>query len=220
MLFSFFLLKAIVISFQRLQFLKYLFRLEQIYAFIIMENSIIQNIDQKMGKTIDALKKDFVSIKAGRANPNILDNIFVDYYGSSMPINQLANITTPDSQLLVIVPWEKAAAKEIEKSIIKANIGITPQNDGTVIRLPIPPLTGERRLELVKQVKKIVEECKNSIRISRRDGNQQIKEQEKNKEIAEDVAKDLEKEMQTVTDRYIQEIDSLLKKKEKELTEF
>ena len=166
MLFSFFLLKAIVISFQRLQFLKYLFRLEQIYAFIIMENSIIQNIDQKMGKTIDALKKDFVSIKAGRANPNILDNIFVDYYGSSMPINQLANITTPDSQLLVIVPWEKAAAKEIEKSIIKANIGITPQNDGTVIRLPIPPLTGERRLELVKQVKKIVEECKNSIRIS------------------------------------------------------
>ena len=127
-----------------------------------MENSIIQNIDQKMGKTIDALKKDFVSIKAGRANPNILDNIFVDYYGSSMPINQLANITTPDSQLLVIVPWEKAAAKEIEKSIIKANIGITPQNDGTVIRLPIPPLTGERRLELVKQVKKIVEECKNS----------------------------------------------------------
>ena len=185
-----------------------------------MENSIIQNIDQKMVKTIDALKKDFVSIKAGRANPNILDNIFVDYYGSSMPINQLANITTPDSQLLVIVPWEKAAAKEIEKSIIKANIGITPQNDGTVIRLPIPPLTGERRLELVKQVKKIVEECKNSIRISRRDGNQQIKEQEKNKEIAEDVAKDLEKEMQTVTDRYIQEIDSLLKKKEKELTEF
>ena len=124
-----------------------------------MENSIIQNIDQKMVKTIDALKKDFVSIKAGRANPNILDNIFVDYYGSSMPINQLANITTPDSQLLVIVPWEKAATKEIEKSIIKANIGITPQNDGTVIRLPIPPLTGERRLELVKQVKKIVEEC-------------------------------------------------------------
>ena len=115
---------------------------------------------------------------------------------------------------------EKAATKEIEKSIIKANIGITPQNDGTVIRLPIPPLTGERRLELVKQVKKIVEECKNSIRISRRDGNQQIKEQEKNKEIAEDVAKDLEKEMQTVTDRYIQEIDALLKKKEKELTEF
>ena len=177
-----------------MQFLKYLFTLEQVYDFIIMENNIIKNIDQKMVKTIESLKKDFVSIQAGRANPNILDNIFVDYYGSSMPINQLANITTPEPQLLVIVAWEKAAVKEIEKSIIKANIGITPQSDGAVIRLPIPPLTGERRLELVKQVKKIGEESKNSVRISRRDGNQQIKEQEKNKEISEDNAKDLEKE--------------------------
>ncbi len=185
-----------------------------------MENNLFKDIDQKMGKTIDALKKDFVSIQAGRANPNILDNIFVDYYGSSMPINQLANITTPEPQLLVIVPWEKAAAKEIEKSIIKANIGITPQNNGTVIHLPIPPLTGERRLELVKQVKKIGEESKNSVRISRRDGNQYIKEQEKNKEISEDNAKDLAEEIQTVTDKYIQEINSLIEKKEKDLTEF
>ena len=137
-----------------------------------------------------------------------------------MPINQLANITTPEPQLLVIVPWEKAAAKEIEKSIIKANIGITPQNNGTVIHLPIPPLTGERRLELVKQVKKIGEESKNSVRISRRDGNQYIKEQEKNKEISEDNAKDLAEEIQTVTDKYIQEINSLIEKKEKDLTEF
>ncbi len=185
-----------------------------------MENSIIKNIDQKMSKTIEALKKDFVSIQAGRANPSILDNIFVDYYGSSMPIHQLANITTPDPRLLIIVAWEKSVVKEIEKSITKANIGITPQSDGTVIRLPIPPLTGERRLELVKQVKKIGEECKNSIRISRRDGNQHVKDQEKNKDFSEDTAKDLEKEMQTLTDRYIQEINSLIEHKEKELTEF
>ena len=157
-----------------MQFLKYLFTLEQVYDFIIMENNIIKNIDQKMVKTIESLKKDFVSIQAGRANPNILDNIFVDYYGSSMPINQLANFTTPEPQLLVN-GLGKGCFKEIENSIIKANLAF-PQSDG-VSYSPAHSSFNRREnspLELVKQVKKIGEESKNSVRISSELYNSQI----------------------------------------------
>jgi ribosome recycling factor len=180
----------------------------------------VENLKEKMNKTVEALQKSFVSVKAGRANPAILDNILVEYYGSSVPINQLANINVPDPQQLVIIPWEKGSLSSIEKSIIKANIGITPQNDGSLIRLPIPPLTQERRKDLVKQVKQIAENSKNSIRGTRREGNQEIKEQEKNKEISEDISKDTQIKIQDLTDDFIKKIDHLLEKKTVELTEF
>ena len=180
----------------------------------------MEQLIDKMDRTIESLKKSFVSVKAGRATPNILDNILVNYYGSSVPINQLANISIPDPQQLVIIPWEKTSLANIEKSIIQANIGITPQNDGSLIRLPIPPLTNERRQNLVKQVKQLAEESKNSIRGIRRDGNKETKEQEKNKEISEDISKDQQEEIQKTTDDYIQQIDRVLADKIKELTEF
>ena len=181
---------------------------------------ITEKVKEKMDKTIESLQKILLTVKAGRANPSLLDNILVDYYGSSVPINQLANINVPEPQLLVVVPWEKNAVASIEKSIIKANIGITPQSDGTVIRLPIPPLTQERRKDLVKQVSQLAESSKNSIRGTRRDNNQQIKTQEKNKEISEDDAKNLEKKIQETTDSYIKKIDELIEKKTKEIIEF
>ena len=181
---------------------------------------IIENLNIKMVKTVEALQKKLVAVKIGKADPSILDNILVEYYGSSVPINQLANINVLNPQQLVIIPWEKNAIASIEKSIIKANIGITPQKDGTLIRLPIPPLTQERRKDLVRQVKQIIEDAKNSIRRTRRDSNQLIKEQEKNKEISEDALKNLEKKSQKITDEYIKKIDSLLEKKNKDLTEF
>lgn len=181
---------------------------------------IIEKLTAKMDITIKALQKSFVSVKAGRANPAILDNILVEYYGSSAPINQLANISVPDPQQLVIIPWEKGSLPEIQKAIIKANIGITPQNDGSLIRLPIPPLTQERRQDLVKQVAQLSENSKNSIRGTRREGNQEIKEQEKNKEISEDIAKITQTEIQKLTDDFIKKVEDLLAKKTKELTEF
>lgn len=182
-----------------------------------METEILKKFTEKVSKTFEVFQKELAIVKAGRANTNLLDNILVNYYGSSLPINQLANINVPDPQMLVVVPWEKGACKEIEKSIIKANIGITPQSDGTVIRLPIPPLTKERRQELVKQVKRLTENYKNSIRGSRRDSNQQTKEQEKNKLISEDSAKKTEIEIQKLTNEWIAKVESKFKEKEKDL---
>ena len=181
---------------------------------------IVEKIKTKMDKTVEALQKRFVSVKAGRANPAILDNILVEYYGSSLPISQLANINTPDPSQLIIIPWEKGSLQAIEKAIIKANIGITPQSDSSLIRLPIPPLTQERRKTLVKQVIQLVEASKNSIRGSRREGNQELKDQEKAKEISEDASKNIQNDIQKLTDDYIKKIDDLLKKKTKELTDF
>lgn len=181
---------------------------------------IVEKLKAKMDKTVESLQKNFVSVKAGRANPAILDNILVEYYGSSVPISQLANINTPDPAQLVVIPWEKKSLQAIEKAIIKANIGITPQNDGSLIRLPIPPLTQERRKDLVKQVVQLAESSKNSIRGSRREGNQEIKDQEKAKDISEDASKTTQNDIQKLTDEYTKKIEELLKKKTKELTEF
>ena len=173
----------------------------------------------KMGKTIDVLKSDFATVRAGRANPGVLDKLTVEHYGSAMPINQLASISVPEPRMLAIQPWEKSALKAIEKAIMASDLGINPQNDGSVIRLIFPQLTEERRKDLTKQVKKMGEDAKVAIRNIRRDAVDTFKKQQKKSEITEDDLKVLEKEIQDATDKYCKEIDTETSKKEKELME-
>ena len=173
----------------------------------------------KMGKTIDVLKSDFATVRAGRANPGVLDKLTVEHYGSAMPINQLASISVPEPRMLAIQPWDKSALKAIEKAIMASDLGINPQNDGSVIRLIFPQLTEERRKDLTKQVKKMGEEAKVAIRNIRRDAVDTFKKQQKKSEITEDDLKVLEKEIQDATDKYCKEIDTETSKKEKELME-
>jgi len=173
----------------------------------------------KMGKTIDVLKSDFATVRAGRANPGVLDKLTVEHYGSAMPINQLASISVPEPRMLAIQPWDKSALKAIEKAILASDLGINPQNDGSVIRLVFPQLTEERRKDLTKQVKKMGEDAKVAIRNIRRDAVDTFKKQQKKSEITEDDLKVLEKEIQDATDKYCKEIDTETSKKEKELME-
>ncbi|MBQ2651672.1 MAG: ribosome recycling factor [Clostridia bacterium] len=173
----------------------------------------------KMGKTIDVLKSDFATVRAGRANPGVLDKLTVEHYGSAMPINQLASISVPEPRMLAIQPWDKSALKAIEKAIMASDLGINPQNDGSVIRLIFPQLTEERRKDLTKQVKKMGEDAKVAIRNIRRDAVDTFKKQQKKSEITEDDLKVLEKEIQDATDKYCKEIDTETSKKEKELME-
>ena len=173
----------------------------------------------KMGKTIDVLKSDFATVRAGRANPGVLDKLTVEHYGSAMPINQLASISVPEPRMLAIQPWDKSALKAIEKAIMASDLGINPPNDGSVIRLIFPQLTEERRKDLTKQVKKMGEEAKVAIRNIRRDAVDTFKKQQKKSEITEDDLKVLEKEIQDATDKYCKEIDTETSKKEKELME-
>lgn len=182
-------------------------------------DELLKDIERKMDNAIEALKKDFKTVRTGRANPGMLDNIMVDYYGNPTPLNQVGNISVPDPQMMVISPWEKKILPKIEKAIQKADLGITPQNDGSVIRLPIPPLTEERRKELVKQVKKMGENAKIPIRNVRRDGNDKLKKMEKNKEISQDEQKHNMAKIQTVTDDHVKLVDDLIVTKEKELME-
>ena len=176
-------------------------------------------IEAKMEKRINGLVSEYKTIRAGRANPSVLDKVSVEYYGSMTPINQVGSISSPEPRLLVIQPWDAALVKEIEKAINKSEIGITPQNDGKVIRLSFPPLTEERRKELVKKVKKYAEEAKVSIRTIRRDAIKMYKKQKKDGEITEDDMKNIEKDVQKLTDDYIKEIDKVTSDKEKEITE-
>ncbi|MBR0365825.1 MAG: ribosome recycling factor [Clostridia bacterium] len=176
-------------------------------------------IEAKMEKRINGLVSEYKTIRAGRANPSVLDKVSVEYYGSMTPINQVGSISSPEPRLLVIQPWDAALVKEIEKAINKSEIGITPQNDGKVIRLSFPPLTEERRKELVKKVKKYAEEAKVSIRTIRRDAIEMYKKQKKDGEITEDDMKNIEKDVQKLTDDYIKEIDKVTSDKEKEITE-
>lgn len=176
-------------------------------------------IKNKMNKAIEALKKDFNLVRTGRANPMILDGVIVDYYGVPTPLNQVGNITVPEPQLIVIAPWEKNLLKEIEKSLLKSDLGMTPQNDGNVIRLPIPPLDEQRRKELVKKIKKMCEDAKISIRNTRRDGNESLKSLEKEKELSKDDQKKNMEIIQKLTDEKVKEIDNLSIQKEKELME-
>jgi ribosome recycling factor len=171
--------------------------------------------EEKMQKALDFLQADFQTIRAGRANPHILDKIKVDYYGTPTPIQSVGNITVPEARMIQIAPWEKSLIKEIEKAIMMSDVGITPSNDGTVVRLVFPELTEDRRKELVKEIKKKGEDNKVVIRNARRDGNDAVKKL--GKEISEDEAKQLEDQLQKATDKYIKEVDALVESKSKEI---
>lgn len=178
-------------------------------------NERLKVYDEKMRKTYEHLESDYQGIRAGRANPHVLDKIRVDYYGTPTPIQQVGNITIPEARMIQIAPWEKSLIKEIEKAILASDVGITPSNDGSVIRLVFPELTEERRKELVKDVKKKAEESKVAVRNIRRDGNDSFKKIAK--EISEDEVKQLEDELQKLTDKYIKDVDKLMEEKSKEI---
>lgn len=184
-----------------------------------MTQTVIKEAQEKMEKAISSLKKELAAIRAGRANPSLLDKIQVDYYGTQTPLNQLSNISTPDPRTLVIQPWDKSATGDIEKAILKSDLGITPTNDGTVIRINIPPLTEERRKELVKIVKKTGEESKVAIRNIRRDANDHMKKLEKSGDVSEDESRRTQEEIQKLTDKYIDTVDQTVNGKEKEILE-
>ena len=176
----------------------------------------VKTFEEKMQKTVDFLGEDFMTIRAGRANPHVLDKIKVDYYGTPTPLQQVGNITVPEPRMIQIAPWEKSLIKEIEKAILCSDVGITPSNDGSVIRLVFPELTEERRKDLVKEVKKKGEESKVAVRNSRRDGNDSFKKLAK-EDVSEDEIKMLEEQLQKVTYKLIKEIDGMVEEKSKEI---
>lgn len=184
-----------------------------------MVQTVLKDTEEKMKKAVEALRKDFQSIRAGRANPALLDKIQVDYYGVPTPLNQVANISAPEARLLVIQPWDKSVLGDIEKAILKSDLDLTPNNDGNIIRIAIPQLTEERRKELVKIVKKKAEEYRVVIRNIRREANDEIKKMEKNGEISEDEMHRSQDEVQELTNQYIEKIDGVLKIKEAEIME-
>ena len=180
-------------------------------------SDFVKDAESKMQKTIEAVKADYASVRAGRANASVLDRVQVEYYGSPTPLNQVASISSPDPRQLVIQPWDSSLLREIEKAILTSELGINPQNDGKVIRLTFPQLTEERRKELTKQVHKYAEGGKVAVRNIRRDMMDKIKAAKKMSEITEDDAKDYEKKLQDVTDKYVKKLDELAAEKEKEL---
>ena len=180
-------------------------------------DSRLTEYDKKMSKTIDHLNSDFMTIRAGRANPHVLDKIKIDYYGTPTPVQQVGNISIPEPRLIQIQPWEKSLLKEIEKAIQTSDIGINPTNDGNVIRLVFPELTEERRKELVKEVKKKGEADKVAIRNIRRDGNDAFKKLAKSEDVSEDDIKQLEEELQKLTDKYIKQVDQMVEEKSKDI---
>lgn len=183
-----------------------------------MPQTIKQNAQERMEKAIGALKRDLSTLRAGRATPALLDRIQVEYYGAMTPVNQLANINTPDSRTLMIQPWDKSSVSAIEKAIMKSDLGLTPSNDGVSIRLSIPALTEERRTELVKLTKKFGEEAKVAVRNIRRDANDDIKKLEKTT-ISEDESRRHQEDIQKTTDKFVAEVDKVLAAKEKEIME-
>ena len=176
-----------------------------------------KNIEERMKKTISVYEENLSEIRAGRANPAILNKITVEYYGTATPINQVAGISVPEARLIVIQPWDGSVLKEIERAILASDIGITPNNDGKVIRLNFPELNEERRKELVKDIKKMGEEAKVAVRQVRRDGLDEFKKQQKDSLITEDDLKQAEDQVQKLTDKYVVEIDKLTDAKEKEV---
>jgi len=179
----------------------------------------LDTFEAKMKKTISVLNEDLASIRAGRANPAILDKVTVEYYGVATPLTQIGNVSVPDPRSILIQPWDASILKEVEKAILASDIGITPNNDGKSIRLNFPPLTEERRKELVKGIRKKGEDSKVAIRSVRRDAMDAFKLDKKNSEITEDDLKELEKDVQKVTDKYIKDIDDIVATKEKEIME-
>ncbi len=178
---------------------------------------VFDNYETKCSKTINNIKNELLSIRAGRANPHILDKVLVDYYGTPTPINQMGNVTVSEARVLVINVWDASALKEVEKAIINANVGVTPNNDGKVIRLVFPELTQERRVQIVKEIRKMCEDARVAIRSHRRDANDAIKKYKKDSVITEDDATKYEKEVDKILNTNIETIDKLLKDKEQEV---
>ena len=177
----------------------------------------LENLSDRMNKVIDNLETNYSEVRAGRANPAILNKVSVEYYGVPTPINQVASISVPEARLIVIQPWDRSILSQVEKAIEKADIGIHPMNDGQVIRLTFPELTEERRKDLVKDIRKMAEEAKVAVRNVRRDEMDEAKDLLKNKEISEDEEKALEEKIQKETDKYVAKIDEMSEKKEKEI---
>lgn len=182
-----------------------------------MIKDIIKNAEEKMKKTISVLESDLSTMKAGRANPTMLDRIQVEYYGSMCPLSQVANVSAPEPRVLMITPWEKPLLKDIEKAILKSDLGLNPSNDGSIIRLAIPELTEETRKALVKNVKKTGEEAKVAIRSIRKTANDKIKALKKDADLSEDQIKKAEDEVQKKTDAVVKQIDTIIAAKEKEV---
>lgn len=182
-------------------------------------DTILAEAKKKMKASLETLKKELATVRTGRANPSLLDTIHVEYYGSTMPLNQLAGVSVPEPSMLVIQPFDKGAMKAIETAILKSDLGLNPANDGMVIRLPIPPLTQERRKELTKVVNKMGEEIKTAIRNVRRDANEEVKKAEKDKalHISEDAAKKALDDIQKATDQAIKEVEETIKHKDAEI---
>lgn len=184
-----------------------------------MREAIYTETKSKMSKTIENFKSELSRIRTGKASPALLDGINVNYYNTMTPLTQLSNISTPEPRLIVIQPWDKSSIGEIEKSIQKANIGMTPNNDGNVIRLQVPPLTEDTRKDIIKNIKRIAEDNRIAVRNIRRDSMETLKKAKNDGDMPEDDEKRLEKDVQKLTDEFISEIDSLLEKKEKEIME-
>ncbi|OIN95064.1 MAG: ribosome recycling factor [Deltaproteobacteria bacterium CG1_02_45_11] len=185
-----------------------------------MIESIYQETKERMGKSTDALKNELKRVRTGRASLTILDGIRVEYYGTPTPLNQMASLSVPESRLITIQPWDVTAVKEVEKAILKSDLGLTPSSDGKVIRISIPPLTEERRKELVKVVHKMSEDYKVAVRNIRRDSNELLKVLKKDGEISEDSAFNAQDRVQKITEEFIKRIDEIIKEKEKEILEF
>lgn len=182
-----------------------------------MANPLLADAEGNMKKSVEVVKRELATLRAGRAAPSLLDKVNVDYYGTPTPLNQLATVSAPEPRLLVVQPWDKNAMADVERALLKSDLGITPTNDGNVIRLAIPQLTEERRAELVKVVKKKAEEGRVAIRNIRRDVNDKLKGQQKNGDISEDELRRLQDDVQKLTDKYIKEVDQLVAAKEKEI---
>ncbi len=183
-------------------------------------SAVLDTAGKKMDKAIEAFQRELDRVRTGRATPALLDGITVDYYGTPMPLNQVASVSVPESRLLTIQPWDANILPDIEKAVLKSELGLTPTNDGKIIRIAVPPLTEERRKDLVKLVKKMAEEARVAVRNVRRDAIEKLKAQKKNKEISEDEMYKLQDKVQEITDEHIKEIDKILAEKEKEILEF
>ena len=191
----------------------------QKYARLKMIDAIFKKTELKMKTAIESFRNDLNKIRTGKASAAILDGIKINYYGSIVPLNQAASVSVPEARLITIQPWDKSMISEIEKTIQKSDLGLTPMSDGHIIRLPIPPLTEERRLELVKQTKRLGEEIKISVRNSRRDANDEVKKAEKDSDVSEDDSHRGHKKIQELTDKFVNVVDNILKDKEKEIME-
>ncbi|MCC6158116.1 MAG: ribosome recycling factor [Deltaproteobacteria bacterium] len=184
-----------------------------------MTNEVLESLDDGLKKAIDAFNRELAKLRTGRANPALLEGIRVDYYGTATPINQMASVSVPENRLIVIVPWDQGQVGAIEKAIQKSTLGISPASDGKVIRIAFPPLTEDRRRDIVKQLKKLAEECKIQVRMERRDAIETLKSFEKDGDIAEDDSRRAQEKVQKAHDDYIRKVDEITERKEKEVME-